>query len=69
METKQITQKDCKRYVVYWHKFANSGVWEFDTHENAMEIATSFRKQEDMNRIVVFDTKTMQKHIVKGDDE
>lgn len=42
-------------YFVYWHKFANSGLWEYSNRPTALRVADELAKQEEVYRVTVLD--------------
>lgn len=58
-------KKNYNKFVVYWHKCANSGLWEFNTKENAVEVARQLAEQKDVYDVVVIDIINEQKLVIK----
>ena len=46
-----------KRFIVYWHKAANSGLWYYDTFARAYQIAQELRKQDLVFTVTIIDTE------------
>lgn len=44
-------------WFVYWHKFANSGLWEYKNKATAYQVAKDLAKQEDVYRVTVLESK------------
>lgn len=62
-----IKMNKAKRYIIYWHKFANSGIWGYDNKETAYKIANDFAKQDKMYDVSIIDVKEGTIDIIKGD--
>jgi len=45
-----------KRYIIYWHKMANSGIWGYNDLTLANRMAEDFTKQESMYEVHLLDT-------------
>lgn len=43
-------------WFVYWHKFANSGLWRYKEKNYAYEAARDLLKQEEVSRIIVLES-------------
>ena len=56
-----------KRYLVYWHKMANSGIWGYDTLTMAESIALDLAKHEQMFDVHIIDAKDQMILSYKGD--
>ena len=46
-----------KRYLIYWHKCANSGLWGYEDLVLADSIAKDFKEQKQMYEVHLVDTK------------
>lgn len=68
MEAVRMKEQKCKRFLLYWHKGANSGLWQYDKREYAFEIANDLAKQESMYRVTIIDTTEQKEYIVKTTD-
>lgn len=57
------------RYLLYWHKFANSGLWGFKNEKLARTTAEDFAKQESMYRVVLVDTEEKTVEVFSATDD
>ena len=57
------------RYLLYWHKFANSGLWGFEKEKIARSTAEDFAEQESMYSVILIDTKEGTVEVIKSKDD
>jgi len=56
-----------RRYIIYWHKMANSGIWGYEDLAQTKDVAKSLTNQEGMFDVVIIDTKDQVLLVYKGE--
>ena len=62
----KMVPEDCSQFIIYWHKFANSGLWTAKTLEQAIESASFLANQEQVYNVTIINTANSKQIVVKG---